>query len=644
MSNKLHTSSFVATALLLAGLVAIFVSQRILVEGDAQTFALYGGMLLALSALGLRTRAWLSTVGDVRAVEARLLGAYAGVALALALYALSSDVGLKMLPLNGETGFTAERAGTVLNVIWVAIMLVSLCAIMFMELVYLRMPIAASVELRRVQTALHSGVSLALSMVFLASVNFVANERDVRTDVSYFRTSEPSAGTRAMIAKLDKPLRVIMFFAPGSDALDQARPYFAALATENKKLSVKVKDVALSPELATKYQVRDNGQVLLLHGQGANEKGELFTIGSGLTEARSNLRQLDGNFQQSFRKLMRPTRSLFLTVGHGERNSTSSNPKRGDGTLLMQDILVRLNLKIDTIGVSHGLGHAIPEAAGAVAIIGPTQPFLPEEVATLLGFVRKGGKLFLMLDPDKDVGLQPLLAGIGLALSPGTVLSKGHHMTHAHNESDSGVIYSNSYTSHPIVTTATRNQREVATVFVNGVALIPSTAPVGVAVGVPAEPKPKVTFPLRSARDFWRDLNGDFKQDANEKSEALNLIAAVTLSDKSPDKSTDKAKGTDKGNDDTEGRAVVVGDGDFMTDKLASNNGNLLVFVDSLAWLIGNEDLSGEVNSEEDVAIEHTRQEDKVWFYATTFGMPAPIALLGFWVTRRRRLRAEARS
>ena len=327
MNNKLHTSSFAATALLLAGLLSIFVSQRILVEGDAPTFALYGGALLALCALGLRMRAWLSTQGDVRAVEGRLLGAYAGVALALALYALSSAAGLKMLPLgSGETGFSSERAGTVLNVLWAAVMLVSLSAILFMELVYLRMPLAASVELRRVQTALHSGVSLGLSMVFLGSVNFVANERDVRTDVSYFRTSEPSAGTRAMIARLDKPLQVILFFAPGSDALGQARPYFNALSRVNKKLSVKVKDVALSPELASKFQVRDNGQVLLLSGKGADEKGELFTIGSGLTEARSNLRRLDGNFQQSFRKLLRPARSLYLTVGHGERNATAGNP------------------------------------------------------------------------------------------------------------------------------------------------------------------------------------------------------------------------------------------------------------------------------------------------------------------------------
>ena len=48
--------------------------------------------------------------------------------------------------------------------------------------------------------------------------------------------------------------------------------------------------------------------------------------------------------------------------------------------------------------------------------------------------------------------------------------------------------------------------------------------------------------------------------------------------------------------------------------------------------------------SEEDVAIEHSREKDKLWFYATTFAVPAPILGLGLWVARSRRRRAEKKS
>jgi uncharacterized protein (TIGR03382 family) len=79
-----------------------------------------------------------------------------------------------------------------------------------------------------------------------------------------------------------------------------------------------------------------------------------------------------------------------------------------------------------------------------------------------------------------------------------------------------------------------------------------------------------------------------------------------------------------------------------MTDKVGGNNGNVMLFVDSLAWLIGNEELNAQVSSEEDVPIEHSRAQDKLWFYATTFAMPLPLLGLAAWVSRRRRRPVEA--
>jgi hypothetical protein len=616
MSTERKTSSVLPSALLLSGLTVIFAGERIFGEGSLRDAAAFGGLALVLVAVALRARAWASAQGDVRLVEGRLLAAYGGACFGLLLYACSTDWGLTQLSLEGES---ASRAGGVLTALWLSAMFVSLFAILFMELVYLRMPIAQSVELRRVRTALHAGLTLALSAVFLLSINYVAIARDVRKDVSYFRTTEPSSATRALVQKLDKPLKVILFFAPGSDVASQVKPYFDALRAASKKLSYQTSDVALLPEVASKHKVRDNGHVLLLSGSGEHQKGEVFRVGTELTDARTTLRKLDGTFQQAFVRLVRPERTLYLTVGHGEHNAKSSELPSADGTSVMEEIFKRLNLKSQTMSVSSGLGTAVPSDASAVLIVGPTEKFMAEEVATLLAYMRKGGKLFLMVDPDKEVGLSPLLAGLGVEQMPGTVLSETQHMKRTATHSDRGIIFSNRYTSHPSVTTVTRHQREVATIFVNAGAL-----KAGAAQG---DNKPKVTFPLRTSSEFWRDLNGNFLRDGQEQAEQVNLMAAVTL----------KAG-------EEEGRAVVIGDGDIMTNKIAPNNGNMLLFVDSLAWLIGNEDLSGEVSSEEDIAIEHSREQDKLWFYATTFAVPAPILLLGVWVARSRRRRAEAKS
>jgi ABC-type uncharacterized transport system involved in gliding motility auxiliary subunit len=471
-----------------------------------------------------------------------------------------------------------------------------------------------------VSTAQQAGMSLALAAVFLLAMNYVATARDVRKDVSYFKTTEPSAGTKSMVQKLDQKMKVVLFFERGSDVLAQVRPYFDGLKAASTQLGYEVTDVALAPTVATKHKVRDNGHILLLRGEGDEQKGESFRIGTELTEARSNLRKFDALFQQSFTKLVRPERLLYLTVGHGERNAKSSELRDEDKVTVLTDIMRRLNLKTQDIGMAQGLGKEIPSQASAVLVLGPTEPFLPEEVETLLKYVRGGGKLLVMIDPDKKTGLEPLLNGLGVAVQPGTVASSTNFMRRAHNASDHAIIYTNQYTAHPSVTTVTRHQREVATVLVNAAALTTSNAA--------AEPKPRVTFPIRTAKQFWRDVDGDFAKGPTEPDEQLNLAAASTI----------KADG------DKEGRAVIVGDSDFMSDKVAPNQGNYLVFVDMLAWLVGNEELSGEVSSEEDVAIEHTSEQDKVWFYATTFAVPAPIVGLGLWVARRRRRRAEVKS
>ena len=648
-----QTTTLLPSGLLIAALVLLFTGERIIGDGSLRTVMDVGGAVLVALALAIRARALGGAVGDMRGVEVRILGGYAGVIAALACYALSTDAAIEKLGLEQAA---AERWAGVFSVLWPVVLLVSGCALFFMELAYNRMPIARSVELRRIRTASHAGLTLALSAVFVMSLNFVASERDVRKDVSYFKTTRPSEGTLRMLRKLDKPLHIKLFYRRSNDVLVQLEPYFKELAAASEMVRYEVVDFALEPKLARDHKVRDNGHVLLLQQKPADPattppaplrdqaappedeepeyKAESFKVGTELTLARRTLKKLDSEFQQRFRKLAQPERALHLTVGHGERNAEGSDVAREDGTRVLTEVLKRLNLSSEKLGLSQGLGSAVPDGASAVAIVGPTEKFMPAEVDTLLAYVRKGGRLFLMLEPDRDVGLQPLLHGLGLELKPGVLMSEKHHMRRTAQASDRAIVFSNTYSAHPSVTTVSRHSREVATIFVGGGALDRRRVEGGKA-------QPSVTFPVQSASDFWLDRNGNFARDngLGEVNRSENMVAAVTVPVASA-----SGEGGAQGDDPIEGRVVVVADGDFMTDKVATNNGNMLLFVDALAWLIGNEELSGEVSSEEDIPIEHSRDEDKIWFYATTFAVPVPVLLLGLWIARRRQRRTEAKS
>jgi hypothetical protein len=624
MSDSQKTSSLLGSSLLVAGLACVFLGQRAFSQETGQMLATGLGVVLLLVATALRAVAFVRATGDVRGVEGRILVAYGAVWLALALYALTSDTLLSTFGIDDDKARVQYVA--VLYSLWITVLAVSLAALLFMEIVYSRMPIVASVELRRVRTASYAGLTLALSLIFLLSINYVVTARDVRRDLSYFKTTQPSQSTLRMLDKLEAPVRVVLFWRKSDDVLQPTEPYFSALAKHSTKLTYEVLDSAYVPELCRKHRVRGNGSVLLLQGEGDKEKGQTFNVGDELTEARPQLRKLDALFQESFTKLAKPERSVALTVGHGEFNAKSEGddnaPSAGDGLRVLDQVWTRLNIKTSDISVSDALGGNLSKDAGAIMSVGPKQKFLPEEVATLLSYVRGGGRLLLMVDPNADDGLDPLLEGVGLARRPGTLTSDKFHVTRAHDDTDKTLVFSNRYSSHPSVTTASRFSNEIATIFVGGAALARAAQDKEKKLS----PAPKVVFPLRSGPGFFRDLDGDFKRDETEAEESVEMIAAVTVSAK---------EGA------PEGRVLVIGDGDFMTDKVSTNNGNVMVFIDSLAWLIGNEELSAEVSSEEDVPIQHSRDQDKLYFYATTFAIPLPLLALSVWVSRRRRRPAE---
>ncbi len=618
--NK-NNLGWIPTVLVLASLLFVFVSQRVVNEGTWERINSGLGSAALMLALLFRFNLLNQAVGAAKLVEKRLLAATLGIGLGLLVYLFATDTGLDWLGLKQDG---RDKVEAILWGLWPSILLVSLTTLLFIEAVYRKMPVAEAVEIRRVQIAVYSGMGLALAIVFLATANYVAFKRDIRKDLSYFKTTKPSEVTHKMIRKLGEPIRVVIFYDKGSDLLPQVEPYFREIAKSSSgKLKVEVVDHALAPKLAREQRVQDNGNVLLMRGKGSgpNVQTEQLAIGNDLEAARPKLRTLDATFQEKLNKLTKPPRTFYLTVGHGERNANDREGyNSGDATANMKAALGQLNIQTGTLGLSSGLASQVPLGVGAVAVIGPKTPFLKEEAESLLRYARNGGRIILMLDPDIDVGLTPLLEGLGVRMLPGVDASENFHLAHTRQPSDKTIVFSKEYSSHPSVTTASRFAQELATVFINGGALqqVPEADKL--------TPKPQISFPLKTPSGFWRDLNGNFERDASEPIEALNLIAAITV----------------PGATDKEGRIVVIADGDFVTDKVFANKGNLLPFIDSLRWMVGEEDLAGNISSEEDVKIEHRKDEDKLWFYSTTFGAPAIVAGFGMWMMRRRRKHAKA--
>ena len=130
------------------------------------------------------------------------------------------------------------------------------------------------------------------------------------------------------------------------------------------------------------------------------------------------------------------------------------------------------------------------------------------------------------------------------------------------------------------------------------------------------------TFVVRSLPSTFADLNGNFEFDSGvERRGQYNLAAAieidvdaVTAADSSEPTivSASFSEDSDDSQDQVESRtmrALVYADAQMFSDGVLTSIGlNAALVADGIRWLGGEEDLGGEIESEEDVPIVHNQR------------------------------------
>jgi len=279
----------------------------------------------------------------------------------------------------------------------------------------------------------------------------------------------------------------------------------------------------------------------------------------------------------------------------------------------------------------------VPKDATLVMVLGPTKPFSPEELSSLQRFLDRGGRLFLALDPDGGVDMHELLDPMGVKLTMKTLANEQIFARRTHQDGDRANLVTGLFSSHPSVSTLSRQGMR------NPVVLPGATAIEAVREKSAAQKEYAVDFTVHAHFATFADNNGNFQQDPGDDKKAWELAAAISRkTDNKPD-AKDKAKAKDDKQDKSEQRLFVVGDSDFLTDVAVRFGGNGLLVLDPVRWLMGEESFAGQISTEADVPISHTRKQDVAWFYSTIFVVPGLVLGLGFVVTRRgRRSRKRA--
>lgn len=614
----MNMRSSIWSILFFAGLVTLFVGERLIGAGGLRAGVSGAGAALVAIAFAVRALRSMKASEERRGVERTLLMLHGLAVAALGLYVLQSDVWTKLTGAALDKG-SPTLAGA-LSALWPAVMGLALIPTFLIELAYAPMQQAPKVEAGRVRDALLSGFGATCAIIFAFCAYYVASERDVKWDLSYFRTAKPGDSTRSIIRQLDDPLEVSVFFPPANEVREQVVEYLNDLQAESPQFKVVTYDQALDPKRARELGVTGNGTVVVARG----ERKELMAVGLELQKARTQLRSFDQEFQKRLLNVARARRTIYFTTGHGERATDKTAPvDQRWTTRLLRDEYKSQNFDVRNLGVAEGLASEVPQDAAAVVIAGATESFLPEELAALDRYLARGGRVLLALDPDVKADFGPLLSKHGLRYQTTMLANDQVYLARTRQPSDRINIATASYSSHPSVTSLGRLGQRAPVLMVGSGALEQADKPADV----------RVDFTVHSHPQTFSDANGNYELDApGESRRVFELAAAVS-----------------KGTGETESRMLVFADSDVLGDPVMENPGNAYLALDGMKWLLGDEATAGTVNSEEDKPIEHTRKQDVVWFYASIYLAPALVLGVGFWFTRRggsqrRKVKTEARS
>jgi hypothetical protein len=636
------------TGLFVTGLLALFLGRRVLEGFAPASFLTWLGLVLVVGATVLRGILAAAAPGKLRDVERLLLVCQVGAALALGLFGLGTDAGTRLLGITEPK--SVERWQTIILVLWPILMAIALLPFFMIQLATSfggrwqrsegkadggtrAVPPDAGVELHKVRELAGSGLTIALATAFLMVTCNVAEQRDVRKDVSYFKTSAPGASTIAMAKSLNEPLTVYLFFDEVSEVADQAEAYFKDLAAAaGDKVVVERSDRLVAPALVKDLKVAVDGTIVLKRG----DKNEKITLKTDLAAARrEDLRELDSKVQKALMKVLRAKRVAYFSVGHGELNNpqsaSSDKPRDPDAkSSIMKRLMAALNYEVKDW---DGFGKPVPDDASILFVLSPASAFSPEELAAIDDYLGRGGSLLLALPGGEPFDLGPLSGRLGIAFDPTAVATDNpqEHAVRRRNLSDNLLLVTDQFSSHASVTGLSRAGGGAKVV-------VPDTGHLVDAPFTRPSDTLKRTYVVRSTATSWADANGNFVNDEGEKRDRQNLIAAIE------DPAAKPAKAGEGTPSDGMRAVVFAGATVFWDGMLVRSIGaNQELIEDVVRWLGGEEEFAGETVSEKDVAIEHTKSEDVKWFYASLVGAPLLVLALGLGSLSWRRRRAQRR-
>ncbi len=414
-----------------------------------------------------------------------------------------------------------------------------------------------------------------LVLLIAIAVNILAARHNRRFDVTSEGIHTLAPQTVRILESLDEDLELIAFYSE----LNPQRQRFEDLADEYRyhtdRLKTRLVDPLKSPGEARRYEITQDGTVIL---QAATRESRITTLGE---------EELTNAIVKATRK---SRKRICFTTGHGEASLSDAKPA---GYAQVAEALRKESYETEDLLLLRSEG--VPEACSVLVVGGPTTPLLPAEVASIASYLAGGGRLLVLKrGPERETGLDELLAAYGLKVNADTIVDRLSRALIGDEFTPVVVVYE----SHPVVNALQEN----------GVA---SFFPVASSVEATAATEEGVTSRVvaTTGGDAWGETGEIVEFDPEEDHPGpLGLLGTASGKvvkamsgegdgdgeEPEPEAEADDLEGTaGSAGVETGGerRVVLFGDSDFASNAYLHLSGNADLFLNAVGWLAAESDL-----------------------------------------------------
>ena len=281
-------------------------------------------------------------------------------------------------------------------------------ALLFLALVLSPRSVAMFLVGRRGRYGANVAVMAVAFLAIVVLVNFLMFRNPNRIDVTATRVFTLAPQTVQVLETLDSPVRANAFFAPSGRGTAFARQQTEDLLNELARLSDRFTYRFIDPELnrslAVRYDVKDYPSIVFEDVV----EGRLQTVNT-FTEQHFVTGILIATGEQQ--------KKIYFLTGHGEASVTrdfTSGDIDPEGLDFALEGMLRDNYSVQPLNLIQV--KQVPEDAAVLIIAGPKQTVSKQQREAIGEYLKGGGRLVALFDPDTPDTFLELLSPWGVTL------------------------------------------------------------------------------------------------------------------------------------------------------------------------------------------------------------------------------------